>query len=107
MENAVKFSPPESQVVIKVYRDQSSVICDIIDQGAGIPEGQLREIFLPFIQSSLNVPAYIRGVGLGLSFVKVVADKHHGKVAARNNRDGGATFSLSIPCESESPVLEQ
>ncbi|MCG7943626.1 MAG: CHASE2 domain-containing protein [Candidatus Thiodiazotropha taylori] len=104
MENAVKFSPPESQVEVKVYQDQGSVICDIIDQGAGIPEDQLQEIFLPFIQSSLNALSDIRGVGLGLSFVKVVADKHHGKVTARNNQQSGTTFSLSIPCESESPI---
>ncbi|MCG8017326.1 MAG: ATP-binding protein, partial [Candidatus Thiodiazotropha sp. 'RUGA'] len=72
-----------------------------------IPEDQLQEIFLPFIQSSLNALSDIRGVGLGLSFVKVVADKHHGKVAAWNNQQAGATFSLRIPCDSESPIQSE
>jgi signal transduction histidine kinase len=104
MENALKFSPAESQIVVRVFRAQNSVVCEIIDRGVGIPEDQLQKIFLPFIQSSLNAMSDTRGVGLGLSFVKVVADKHQGRVAARNNQDGGATFSLIIPCESESPL---
>ncbi|MEJ2618745.1 MAG: CHASE2 domain-containing protein [Candidatus Thiodiazotropha sp.] len=105
MENALKFSPAESQIVVKVYRQQNAVVCEIIDQGAGIPEDQLQEIFLPFVQSSRNAMSDTRGVGLGLSFVKVVADKHQGRVAAQNNQDGGASFSLTIPCESDSPLL--
>jgi CHASE2 domain-containing sensor protein/signal transduction histidine kinase len=101
MENAVKFSPAESQVNVMVYRKDSMVFCDITDQGVGIPEHQLKEIFLPFIQSSFNTFSEAKGIGLGLSFVKVVADKHHGKVEARNNEQSGATFSLCIPCESQ------
>ncbi|MES9832224.1 MAG: CHASE2 domain-containing protein [Candidatus Thiodiazotropha sp. DIVDIV] len=106
LENAVKFSPEDGQITMSVYRENSLVVCEIADQGPGIPEGQLNEIFLPFTQSSFHALSDTRGVGLGLSFVKVVADKHHGKVAARNNDQGGATFSISIPCESKQVVAD-
>ncbi|MET0045839.1 MAG: CHASE2 domain-containing protein [Candidatus Thiodiazotropha sp. 6PLUC3] len=104
LENAVKFSPPESQITLSVYREAAQVVCDIADQGAGIPEDQLNEVFMPFTQSSYHALSDTRGVGLGLSFVKVVAEKHHGKVSARNNDQGGATFSMSMPCESNDPL---
>jgi signal transduction histidine kinase len=97
LENAVKFSPPKSQVTLNVERADSQVVCEITDQGPGIPENQLNEIFLPFIQSSANSLSDLQGIGLGLSFVKVVAGKHNGKVDARNNPQGGGTFIFSIP----------
>jgi CHASE2 domain-containing sensor protein/signal transduction histidine kinase len=97
LENAVKFSPPGSQVNLNIERVDSRVVCEITDQGPGIPANQLNEIFLPFSQSSLKPLTDVQGVGLGLSFVKVVADKHHGRVDARNNPQGGATFTFSIP----------
>lgn len=101
MENAIKFSPQLSQITISVDRKEAQVVCQVTDQGEGIPEAQLQEIFLPFVQSSLNTSSATQGIGLGLSFVKVVADKHHGSVEATNNELGGATFSITIPCDNE------
>ena len=104
LENAVKFSPQDSQVTMNVRLQGSHVVCEIADQGPGIPEDQLNDIFLPFIQSSFNTSSEARGVGLGLSFVKVVADKHHGRVEAKNAEQGGALFTLSLPCEEKATV---
>ena len=75
------------------------MLCEIDDQGPGIPQDQLREIFLPFTQADTENTSQGRGVGLGLSFVKVVADKHHGRVEAVNRDQGGALFCLRLPCE--------
>jgi signal transduction histidine kinase len=100
LENAVKFSPPESRISLRVLRQETHLVCEISDQGSGIPEDRMKEVFLPFTQLSDHTSTHSRGVGLGLSFVKVVADKHRGRVTARNNEQGGATFSISLPCES-------
>ncbi len=100
LENAIKFSPPESEVALRLTREDGQVLCEIEDRGPGIPEEQLKEIFLPFTHADTENTSQGRGVGLGLSFVKVVADKHHGSVEAANRDGGGALFSLRLPCEA-------
>jgi CHASE2 domain-containing sensor protein/signal transduction histidine kinase len=99
LENAIKFSPAGGEVVMRLSREGDQVLCEIEDQGPGIPADQLREIFLPFTRAETENTSQGRGVGLGLSFVKVVADKHHGSVEAVNRAEGGALFSLRLPCE--------
>ncbi|MEW8294958.1 MAG: CHASE2 domain-containing protein [Candidatus Thiodiazotropha sp.] len=99
LENAIKFSPPRSQVTMTLSIQGARLVCEIEDQGPGIPEHQLAEIFMPFMQADSNRLMRKKGVGLGLSFVKVVAEKHHGGVAARNSENGGAIFILNLPCE--------
>ena len=43
------------------------------------------------------------GIGLGLSIVKLLVDKHHGEVGARNNPNGGSTFYVSLPLPPQQP----
>jgi CHASE2 domain-containing sensor protein/signal transduction histidine kinase len=99
LENAIKFSPDGGEVGLRLIREGGEVLCEIDDQGPGIPEEQLHEIFLPFTQADTENTSQGRGVGLGLSFVKVVAEKHHGNVEASNRDEGGALLCLRLPCE--------
>jgi CHASE2 domain-containing sensor protein/signal transduction histidine kinase len=99
LENAIKFSPQGGEVKMSLCIRSSRLICEIEDQGPGIPEHQITDIFTPFMQGDSNRMLRKKGVGLGLSFVKVVAEKHHGSVAAHNGEDGGAVFTLNLPCE--------
>ncbi|MES9990514.1 MAG: CHASE2 domain-containing protein [Candidatus Thiodiazotropha sp.] len=103
LENAIKFSPPESQVSMTLSIQGTRLICEVEDQGSGIPEDQLGDIFMPFMQADSNQLTRKKGVGLGLSFVKVVAEKHHGGVSAKNSESGGAIFILNLPCEESAP----
>jgi CHASE2 domain-containing sensor protein/signal transduction histidine kinase len=100
LENAIKFSPPEGEVKMSLSIKNARLICEIEDQGSGIPEEQLSDIFMPFMQAESNLIQRKKGVGLGLSFVKVVAEKHHGSVTADNGEHGGAVFTLNLPCEA-------
>jgi signal transduction histidine kinase len=99
LENAIKFSPAGGEVGLRLIRQGGEVRCEIDDQGPGIPQDLLQVIFMPFTQADTDNTSQGRGVGLGLSFVKVVADKHHGSVDASNRPEGGALFCLSLPCE--------
>ncbi len=103
LENAIKFSPPRSQVTMTLSIQGGRMVCEIADRGPGIPERQLNDIFLPFIQGDSEQPARNSGVGLGLSFVQVVTEKHQGTVTAGNCGKGGAIFTLSLPCEVNTP----
>jgi signal transduction histidine kinase len=99
LENAIKFAPPQSEVSLRMSRENGHVLCEIGDRGPGIPEDQFDAIFLPFTHADSENHERKNGVGLGLSFVKVVADKHLGSVKAVNREGGGALFSLRLPCE--------
>jgi CHASE2 domain-containing sensor protein/signal transduction histidine kinase len=104
LENAIKFSPPEGEVKMSLSIRNSRLICEVEDQGPGIPQHQVSDIFTPFMQGDSNKMTGKKGVGLGLSFVKVVAEKHHGSVVAHNTEKGGAVFTLNLPCEENASL---
>lgn len=99
LENAIKFSPTGSEIRIHVAREGDQAVCNVEDQGPGVPPDQLGAIFLPFTYGEAEKSSQGTGMGLGLSFVKVVADKHRGRVDAANVEGGGARFTFMMPCE--------
>lgn len=102
--NAVKFSPSNSTITIKVSETNihsnpliNSLKCSVTDQGIGIPEGETKSIFEPFVQSS-KTKTKAGGTGLGLAITKNIIECHHGTVSAHNNISSpGATFNFIIP----------
>jgi len=63
----------------------------IRDNGPGIPEEVMQSLFDPFVKGKAS------GVGLGLSISQRILELHHGWIAAVNNADKGATFTIHIP----------
>jgi signal transduction histidine kinase len=106
LENAIEFSPSEGEVTVTLSIKNARLVCEIKDQGPGIPEHNLKDIFIPFMQADSNQLMRKRGGGLGLSLVKVVAEKHHGSVTAGKGENGGAVFTLTLPCEARLAVHE-
>jgi two-component system sensor histidine kinase CreC len=96
LDNALDFSPPGGAVRIEVVTKARS--CDIVvrDAGPGIPEYAEGKVFEKFY--SLPRPATKKkSTGLGLSFVKEIAELHRGRVALKNSPEGGAVAALSLP----------
>jgi signal transduction histidine kinase len=96
--NAVKFSPDHSTVLLECHLRNATVTICITDNGPGIDPAQHELLFQRFnrgLHRGSNDPG---GAGLGLAFVRVVAEKHGGRVWVENapHRDG-AVFCLSIP----------
>ncbi|MHA7862001.1 sensor histidine kinase [Tessaracoccus sp. Y36] len=91
LDNAVKFSP--SEATIRVFLMDGTLT--IIDQGPGIEEEDLPNIFDRFYRSdkARNTP----GTGLGLSIVAHTVEAHGGTVKASNDPDGGARFTMRLP----------
>jgi len=69
----------------------------IRDQGPGIPEQDLNNIFNKFIQSTKTTEVHEQGTGLGLAICKEIINRHHGKIWAENHPEGGAIFTFIIP----------
>jgi signal transduction histidine kinase len=70
---------------------------EIRDQGAGIPEAELESVFDKFIQSSKNDKG-AGGTGLGLAICREIVSLHGGSITASNCADGGARFTVTLPC---------
>ena len=64
---------------------------EVSDRGVGLPEGDMRRVFDAFYTTKAQ------GLGMGLSIVRSLIQAHGGKVWARNNGDGGATFTFTLP----------
>ncbi|MDJ0276425.1 HAMP domain-containing sensor histidine kinase [Sphingomonas sp. 2R-10] len=87
VDNAIAFAPSGTAVMIAIDAEGGVTVRD---HGKGIPDGQARNLFEPFVRFSKNY----RGYGLGLTIVKSVADLHGATVSATNAPGGGACFTL-------------
>ena len=96
LENALDFSPPNSEIKVTVTEENDQIKIQIKDQGTGIPDYALDKIFDKFY--SLPRPnSQQKSTGLGLNFVQEVAKLHGGNVTLNNHADGGAVATLTLP----------
>ncbi len=97
IDNALKFTPEGGMVQITAaMEDETHVRITVRDTGPGIPPEFLQSIFERFVQ----VPGRRgrrRGIGLGLTFSRLVVEAHGGRIRVRNHPEGGAEFSLVLP----------
>ncbi|KAF1020642.1 MAG: Sensor histidine kinase WalK [Paracidovorax wautersii] len=101
--NALKFSPPGTRVTCgidpAVHDGRAAWQVAVTDQGPGVlPQDQDR-LFTPFTRGSQSTQP--DGAGLGLAFVKAVADSHGGWVALQSTPGQGASFSIALPAIGE------
>jgi two-component system sensor histidine kinase CreC len=96
VDNAIDFSPQDATVVVRAMRDGASLLLEVADRGAGIPEYATARVFERFY--SLPRPrSGARSSGLGLGFVREVAALHGGTADLRNRDGGGAVASVRLP----------
>lgn len=106
LSNAIKFTPESGKIEIGMQADESKVVVKIKDNGQGISPQALPRIFSQFSQGDEKISRDTSGLGLGLSIVKTLVEKHGGAVKAESDGIGkGATFTVALPLsESESKV---
>jgi len=106
LDNAAKYSPAGSTVQIRAWRDGDSVSLSIIDEGEGIPPGELEHIFDKFyrVQKGDQVRA---GTGLGLPIARGFIEAMRGTIVAANRSDrGGAVFTIRMPIPAQLKQLD-
>ena len=91
--NAAQAVPDRGEVSISTRLEQDSVVVDISDTGAGIPEDQLSRIFNPFFTTK----PVGEGTGLGLSISYGIIERHGGTIAVVSEMGTGTTFTVRIP----------
>ncbi len=111
LSNAIKYSANNTNITITLgFADQygntcekenaSSILVKVKDNGIGVPENELKQIFFPFAQSSLT-DRKSTGTGLGLALCAEIIQGHQGKIWAYNNQiEAGSTFCFTIPMQN-------
>lgn len=102
LDNAAKYSPPESPIEIRAQIVDSVLELVIADRGIGIPPSDLRQVFEKFYRVRRSHEA--SGTGLGLSISKGIVEAHGGIIVAACRPGGGTCISLHLPCTEDSLV---
>lgn len=96
VDNAIKYSPNYTEVVLTLSYHEDKVVIRVADQGSGIPEKDLPHVFDKFfrgIQEGLPT----KGSGVGLSAVKGIVTAHRGTISVENLPERGAQFTIELP----------
>lgn len=105
INNAIKYSPPGSTVVVHVAREGTQALLTVADEGPGIPPALRERVFDRFFR---NPDQNQSGSGLGLAIVKSVVDRHGGEVALGETANGGLLATVWLPlamADTPQPML--
>jgi NtrC-family two-component system sensor histidine kinase KinB len=97
VDNALKYSPSDSTVTVRAHvKDANFLELDVADRGPGIPDEYKRRLFDRFVQVE-GRKTVRHGVGLGLTFCKLVVEAHGGDIWIEDNPSGGSVFKATLP----------
>lgn len=97
LENAYKYSSPQSLIEIHLFRKDNFIVFEVKDQGKGIAEQEKEKIFQKFYRIGDEATRNTKGTGLGLFIVKKVVEQHQGKISVANNEPQGSIFKIFLP----------
>ena len=98
LSNAIKFTPEGGVVEIQLKKEKGELQISVKDNGIGISEDRLADIFNEFTKESTAGTDGELGTGLGLSIVKKIAEKHNGTASVTSNLGDGSTFTIKMHC---------
>ncbi len=94
LSNALKFTPAQGSIVVRLHHVDDDVVCCVSDTGEGIPDEKREAVFDRFVQLKKNDR---RGVGLGLFISKCIVQGHGGRIWVENSTGRGSTFCFTLP----------
>jgi signal transduction histidine kinase len=97
VDNAIKFTPEQGRVVIRVARNGAGARIDVEDTGMGLSSDDARRVFERFFRADASRSSATEGAGLGLSLVQWIAEQHGGVVSVRSRTGEGSTFTVTLP----------
>lgn len=103
LSNAFSYTPPKGSIELIVLEHEDEIIVKVIDNGVGIDDADIKNIFDQFYQASNNVKAedpYLT-TGMGLAICKEIVEFHHGKLSVESKPDYGSIFIVTLKKGSE------
>ncbi|AUC87653.1 PAS domain-containing sensor histidine kinase [Alteromonas sp. MB-3u-76] len=96
IHNASQVTPKGFEIIVQANQINDALVIEVIDRGEGVPNAIKSKIFEPFFTTKTH------GTGLGLAVVKSVVNAHDGSIHISDAENGGACFSISLPCQPSS-----
>lgn len=101
LDNAIKYSKEKPLIQVTTESDDVSLSISFKDHGIGIKKDDQARIFDKLFRVPTGNVHNIKGFGLGLSYVKVIVEKHHGTVSVASELGKGSTFTIQLPFNYE------
>jgi len=99
VNNAVKYTPPGTDITLSARREGDTVRVEIADTGPGIPQEAQGRLFQMFYTAGNDRGDGRRGLGLGLALCKSIVEAHGGKIGMRANEPHGSVFFFTLQAE--------
>lgn len=97
ISNAIKYSQPQTEVEVGIKKESDSTITIYVkDEGQGIPENELEDVFVPFTKISSEPTAGEKSTGLGLAIAQKIVEAHGGDIQVESEAGIGSTFYVTI-----------
>ena len=97
MDNAIKYTPKGSHIVIRTEQQGENAVVSIADDGEGIPDEAKEKVFDMFYSGANQIADSRRSLGLGLSLCKSIINAHGGKITVSDNIPKGTVFTFTLP----------
>jgi signal transduction histidine kinase len=97
LTNAVKYSPQRTHVTVSGYQDGSHARISIKDQGIGMDQKEVKQIFRKFYRTRKAEESGEAGTGIGLSIVQQIVEQHGGRIEVTSQPGAGSCFTLVLP----------
>lgn len=96
IENAIKYSPKEGHITIKLLQKNKTVHFQVIDEGPGVPDDEKKQVFEKFYRIGNETTRTTKGTGLGLYLCKKIVEDHNGHIKVADNLPRGSNFMVSF-----------
>jgi two-component system phosphate regulon sensor histidine kinase PhoR len=100
LTNAVKYGHNPCKIEVDVSDRTEGMVLKVSDNGPGIRRDELRHIFEKFYRGTESKQRVIKGLGLGLYYVKQIVEAHHGSISVQSTMKKGTSFIIQIPKEN-------
>ncbi|MBT5516683.1 PAS domain S-box protein, partial [Candidatus Peregrinibacteria bacterium] len=94
--NANKYTPKSGEITIRITQDETNIICEVADNGYGIPKADLPSIFQKFFRSDNILEHDAEGTGLGLYLVKTIIESSEGEINIESAEGKGSKFIFTL-----------